>query len=68
MLFDYQVRLELSVARRWFRDGNWSRAWLHLGLAKYYFLQEDKAAEHRVHWTLRLWAWLKNCVGLGLRQ
>ncbi len=22
----------------------------------------------RVHWTLRLWAWVKNCIGLGLRQ
>ena len=27
-----------------------------------------KAAEHRVHWTLRLQAWLKNLIGLGLRQ
>ena len=26
------------------------------------------ASNKRVHWTLRLWAWLKNCVGLGLRQ
>lgn len=25
-------------------------------------------AEHRVYWTLRLWAWLKNKFGLGLRQ
>jgi len=24
--------------------------------------------QHRAHWTLRLWAWLKNIVGLGLRQ
>ena len=26
------------------------------------------AAEHGVHWTLRLWAWLKNNLVLGLRQ
>ena len=26
------------------------------------------SAQHRVHWTLRLWAWLKKYVGLGLRQ
>ena len=46
-----QVELELSVARRWLLDGNIKRAWLHLGLAKYYHLQEDKAAEHRVQPT-----------------
>ncbi len=28
----------------------------------------DGAAQHSVHWTLRLWTWLKNFVGLGLRQ
>jgi len=67
-MFDYQVSLELSIARRWLRDGNISRAWLHLGLAKYYFLQEDRAAEQSVHWTLRLWARLKNNLRSGLRQ
>ena len=48
---NYQVELELSVARRWLLDGNIKRAWLHLGLAKYYHLQEDIAAEHSVHPT-----------------
>jgi len=61
MEINYQVELELSVARRWLLDGNIKRAWLHLGLAKYYHLQEDKAAEHRVQPTrgiLRLyWVW-----------
>ena len=27
-----------------------------------------ESAQHRAHWTLRLWAWLKNLVGLGSRQ
>lgn len=27
-----------------------------------------KPAQHSVHWTLRLRAWLKNKIGLGLRQ
>lgn len=31
-------------------------------------IQELEAAEHRVRWTLRLQAWLKNVIGLGLRQ
>lgn len=31
-------------------------------------LRQLVAAQQGVHWTLRLWAWLKNCVGLGLRQ
>lgn len=28
----------------------------------------NQAVEHHVHWTLHLWAWLKNKIGLGLRQ
>jgi hypothetical protein len=66
MEINYQVELELSVARRWLLDGNIKRAWLHLGLAKYYHLQEDKAAEHRVQPTcgiLRLyWVWFWRLV------
>lgn len=27
-----------------------------------------KTPNNRVHWTLRLQAWLKNLIGLGLRQ
>jgi len=26
------------------------------------------APNKRLRWTLRLWVWLKNCVGLGSRQ
>jgi len=32
------------------------------------FLFNRSAAEHGVHRTLRLWAWLKNVVGLGSRR
>lgn len=29
---------------------------------------EINTPNKRLHWTLRLWAWMKNCVGLGSRQ
>ena len=35
---------------------------------EYVTLPIISAPNKRLHWTLRLWAWLKNLVGLGSRQ
>lgn len=33
-----------------------------------YVTPPKESAQHSVHWTLRLLVWLKNNLGLGLRQ
>ena len=62
MFLNDDVKLELSIARRWFLDGNISRAWQHLGYAKYYFWENLKRRDLvRIgwHWSWSItWRWL----------
>jgi hypothetical protein len=52
----------------------WSAHWsIHGDLLAVYYLPtrviyEGGAPNKRLHWTLRLLAWLKNLFGLGSRQ
>lgn len=39
-----------------------------IGQVGFGILVSVERAEQSTHWTLRLWAWLKNKIGLGLRQ
>lgn len=62
MLPNDDVKFELSIALRWLKDGSISMAWLHLGLAKYYFWEDFKRRDLvRIgwHWSWSItWRWL----------
>lgn len=62
-------KLLLAATDRWIAsDGAKSEAAELSNQAGLFVAELLAAANKRVHWTLRLWAWLKNIFGLGLRQ